>query len=70
MTFLELANEGPILVFKSGDTRSYPYGNPYDLDTMTSSLKIKVISSPRSFGFRQSPGSIFNLPSIETVDVF
>ena len=70
MKFLELTNDGPILVFKSGDTGSYSYGNPYDLDTMTSSFKIKVISSPRRFGFRQSPGSIVNLPSIETVAVF
>lgn len=68
--FLELTNDGPILVFKSGDTGSYSYGNPYDLDTMTSSFKINVRSSPRRFGFRQSPGSIVNLPSIETVDVF
>lgn len=70
MKFLELTNDGPILVFKSGDTGSYSYGNPYDLDTMTSSFKIKVISSPRRFGFRQSPGSIVNLPSIETVAMF
>ena len=44
MKFLELTNDGPILVFKSGDTGSYSYGNPYDLDTMTSSFKIKFIS--------------------------
>lgn len=70
MKFLELTNDGPILVFKSGDTGSYSYGNPYDLDTMTSSFKINVRSSPRRFSFRQSPGSIVNLPSIGTVDVF
>ena len=69
MKFLELANDGTILVFKSGDTGSYSYSNPYDLDTMTSSFKIKVISSPRRVGFRQSPGSIVNLLSSETVDV-
>ena len=51
MKFLELTNDGPILVFKSGDTGSYSYGNPYDLDTMTSSFKINVRSSPRRFGF-------------------
>lgn len=51
MKFLELTNDGPILVFKSGDTGSYSYSNPYDLNTMTSSFKIKVLSSPRRLVF-------------------